>query len=69
MSVSQGCYVLLHIMSVQINSQCVFRMAAISMHALIEPWKPLVNGCIDGMLFGAVPSADQALSHFVNVSN
>jgi len=44
-------------------------MAAISMHALIEPWKPLVNGCIDGMLFGAVPSADQALSHFVNVSN
>jgi len=66
-SVSQGCYVLLH-MSVQINFQCVFRMAAISMHTWIEPCKPLVNGCIDGMLFVAMPSTYQALSHFVSVS-
>ena len=39
------------------------------MHAYFELHTPLVNGCIDDVLFNAAPNVQQMLSQFVNISN
>jgi len=38
-------------------------------HACFESHTPLVNGCIDDVLFNAAPNVQQTLSQFVNISN
>jgi len=56
-------------MSVQINLQHVFKMSASRTHACFESHTPLVNGCVDDVLFNAAPNVQQTLSQFVNISN
>ena len=64
----QECYLLVR-MSMQINLQHVFKMSACRTHACFESHTPLVNGCVDDILFNAVPNIQQTLSQFVNISN
>jgi len=42
-------------MSMQINLQHVFKMSASRTHACFESPTPLVNGCIDDVLFNTAP--------------
>ena len=55
--------------SMQINLQHVFKMSASRTHACFESHTPLVNGCVDDVLFNAAPNVQQTLSQFVNISN
>jgi len=55
--------------SMHINLQHVYKMSASRMHACFESHKPLVNGCVDDILFNAAPNVQQTLSQFVNISN
>jgi len=52
-------------MSMEINLQHVFKMSASQTHAFLESHAPLVNGCVDDVLFNAGPNVQQ----FVNISN
>jgi len=56
-------------MSIQIDLQHVFKMSASRMHACFESQTPLVNECVDDVLFNAAPNVQQTLSQFVNISN
>jgi len=56
-------------MSMQINIQHVFNMSASRTHACFESHTPLVNGCVDDVLFNAAQNVQQIVSHFVNISN
>ena len=38
-------------------------------HACFESHTPLVNGCIDDVVFNTAPNIQQTLSQFVNISN
>jgi len=51
------------------NLQHVFKMSASRTHASFESHTPLVNGCVDDVLFNAAPNIQQTLSQFVNISN
>ena len=53
----------------QINLQHVFKMSASRTHACYESHTPLVNGCVDDVLFSAAVNVQQTLSQFVNISN
>ena len=55
-------------MSMQINFKHVFKMSASRTHACFESHTPLVNGCVDDVLFNAAPNVQQTLSQF-NISN
>jgi len=56
-------------MSMQLNLQHVFKMSASRTHACFESHTPLVNGCVDDVLFNAAPNVQQTLSQFISVSN
>ena len=56
-------------MSMQINLQHVFKMSASWTHACFESHMPLVNGCVDDVLFNAAPNIQQTLPQFANISN
>jgi len=58
-------------MSVQINLQHVFKMPASRTHACFETHTPLVNGCVDDVLFNATLNVQQTLvvrQHFESLS-
>jgi len=56
-------------MYMQINLQHVFKISASRTHAYFESHMPLVNGCVDDVLFNAAANVQQTLSQFVNISN
>ena len=41
-------------------------MSASRTHTCFESHTPLVNGCVDDVLFNAAPNVQQALSQFVH---
>jgi len=47
---------------------CVQNVASRT-HACFELHTPLVNGCVDNVLFNAAPNVQPTLSQFVNISN
>ena len=51
----------------EINLQHVFKVSASRMHACFESHTPLVNGCVDDILFNAASNVRQTLSQFVRV--
>jgi len=53
----------------QINLQHVFKMSASRTRTCFESHTPLVNGCVDDVLFSAAPNVQQTLSQFVNILN
>jgi len=52
----------------QVNLQHVFKMSASQTHACFESLAPLVNGCVDDVLWNAARNVQQTLSQFVNIS-
>jgi len=52
----------------EINLQHVFKMSTSRKHACFESHTPLVNGCVDDILFNAAPNIQQTLLQF-NISN
>ena len=56
-------------MSMQINLQYVFKIFASRTCACFQSHMPLVNGCVDDVLFEAAPNVQQTLLQFVNISN
>jgi len=54
-----------YVYAMQINLQHVFNMSASRTHARFESHTPLVNGCVDDVLFNAAPNVQQTLSQFV----
>ena len=55
-------------MSLQIQHvvlQHVFNMSASRTHARFESHTPLVNGCVDDVLFNAAPNVQQTLGYFI----
>jgi len=51
------------------SMQHVFNMSASRTHACFDSHAPLVNGCVDDVLFNAATNVQQTLSQFVNISN
>ena len=51
-----------YVYAMQINLQHVFNMSASGTHACFESHTPLVNGCVDDVLFNAAPNVQQTLS-------
>jgi len=58
-------------MFMQINLQHVllFNMSVSRMHACFESHTPLVNKCVDDVLFNAAPNVQQTLSQFIKIMN
>ena len=46
---------------------CVQNVASRT-HACFESHTPLVNGCVDDVLFNAAPNVQQTMSQFVNIA-
>ena len=56
-------------MFMQINLQHVFKMSASRTHGCFESHTPLVNGCIDDVLFNAAPNVQQTLVVLIQPSS